>query len=107
VCDLHHGLANGVCIVPAMEFNRDVSSERLTDLARMVGAVEQSASGFIDWLSRLQLQVGIPNRLSPLGVKPEHIPELVRIAVADGCHPSNPRPVTPADFEKLFQGLLA
>src|SRR5690606_7784496 len=37
VCDLHHGLANGVCIVATMEFNRDVSSERLVDLARMVG----------------------------------------------------------------------
>jgi alcohol dehydrogenase class IV len=106
VCDLHHGLANGVCIVPAMEFNREVSSERLADLARIIGVDDQSASGFIAWLSQLRAEVGIPSRLSPLGVKPEHIPELVRIAVADGCHPSNPKPVTPADFEKLFQSLL-
>lgn len=106
VCDLHHGLANGVCIVPAMRFNSDVSSERLADLARMVGVPDQSAAGFIGWLVELQAQVGIPNRLSSLGVKSEHIPALVRVAVADGCHPSNPKPVTAQDFERLFRELI-
>lgn len=106
VCDLHHGLANGVCIVAAMEFNSDVASERLADLARMVNAKEPTTKGFITWLVMLQDQVGIPRRLTSLGVKHEHIPELVRIAVADGCHPSNPKPVTAPDFERLFASLL-
>lgn len=106
VCDLHHGLANGVCIVPAMEFNSDVAGERLADLARMVNAKEPTAKGFVAWLVALQDEVGIPRRLTSLGVKRDHVPELVRIAVADGCHPSNPKPVTAADFEQLFASLL-
>ncbi len=106
VCDLHHGLANGVCIVPAMQFNRDVAESRLADLATMVGADDRSARGFLDWLSELRVQIGIPSTLTPLGVRPEHIPELVKIAFADGCHPSNPRPVSERDFERLFTSLI-
>lgn len=107
VCDLHHGLANGVCIVAAMEFNSDVAGERLADLARMVNAKDPTAKGFIAWLVELQDQIGIPRRLTSLGVEREQVPELVRIAVADGCHPSNPKPVTAADFERLFESLLS
>jgi alcohol dehydrogenase class IV len=106
VCDLHHGLANGVCIVPAMHFNRDASESRLADLATMVDADDRSARGFLDWLSDLRTQLGIPNSLTPLGVRPEHIPELVKIAFADGCHPNNPRPVSEGDFERLFTSLI-
>jgi len=41
--------------------------------------------------------------LTTHGVTPEQLPRLVEIAVADICHQTNPRPVTPADFERLFQ----
>jgi alcohol dehydrogenase class IV len=41
-----------------------------------------------------------------LGVRAEHIPALVAIAVADGCHSSNPRPVVEEDFERLFASLI-
>jgi len=41
-----------------------------------------------------------------VGVVREQLPRLVSIAVADGCHPNNPRPVSQADFEHLFQAAL-
>lgn len=106
VCDLHHGLANGVCILAAMQFNREVAHSRLADLAMMVGASEHTADGFLAWLSHLQREIGIPAKLTPLGVRAEHIPALVAIAVADGCHSSNPRPVVEEDFERLFASLI-
>jgi hypothetical protein len=36
-------------------------------------------------------------------VKEEHMARLVHIAQADICHQTNPRPCTPADFERLFR----
>jgi alcohol dehydrogenase class IV len=39
-------------------------------------------------------------------VKPEHLPRLLEIAVADACHPNNPKPVSAADFRALFQAAL-
>jgi alcohol dehydrogenase class IV len=107
VCDLHHGLANGIAIPYAMAYNRTAVEERLADLAMMVRAKEHSASGFIQWLEELKATIGIPRTLSDVGVKREQLGRLVDIAVADGCHPNNPRPVSRGDFEQLFQAALA
>ena len=106
VCDLHHGLANGIAIPYAMSFNASVAAERLTDLARMVGAKEQSARGFVVWLEELRQNIGIPRDLRAAGVRDEHLDRLVQIAVADACHPNNPRPVSEADFRGLFRQAL-
>ncbi len=106
VCDLHHGLANGIAIPYAMSFNASVAAERLTDLARMVGAKEQSARGFVVWLEELRQDIGIPQDLRAAGVRDEHLDRLVQIAVADACHPNNPRPVSESDFRALFRQAL-
>ncbi|HEV8548429.1 MAG TPA: iron-containing alcohol dehydrogenase [Polyangiaceae bacterium] len=106
VCDLHHGLANGIAIPYAMAYNASVAGERLADLARMVGAKEASAAGFIAWLETLRERIGIPKTLREVGVRDEHLERLVAIAVADGCHQNNPRPVTQADFQALFRQAL-
>jgi alcohol dehydrogenase class IV len=106
VCDLHHGLANGVCLATALRFNSDVAEARLADLATMVNASEHTAQGFIAWLLELQGRIGIPTSLTSLGVRSEHVPELVGVALADGCHTSNPKPVTDEDFERLFRSVI-
>jgi alcohol dehydrogenase class IV len=108
VCDLHHGLANGVAIPYAMAFNAEVEpgKTRLGDLARIVRADRDDAAGFIAWLTALKKTLGIPATLRELGVGEQHLDRLVEIAVADGCHANNPRPVTKADFVKLFRSAL-
>lgn len=105
VCDLHHGLANGIVIPYAMRFNLDAVPERLGALAAAAG-VPGGAPGFITWLESLRAEIGIPNTLAEVGVRPDHVDALVRVAVADGCHASNPRNVTEADFRALFHAAL-
>lgn len=106
VADLHHGLANGVMLPYGMRFNAEVVPERLAILAEVAGASSRSAAGFIDWLERFGAELGVPAKLGALGVKPEQVPALVEVAVADACHQFNPRPVTAADFERLFREAL-
>jgi alcohol dehydrogenase class IV len=106
ICDLHHGLANGICIPYAMTFNGDVVPDRLADLAHAVGARPTDAGGFIAWLGELKQAIGIPRTLADVGVRAEHVPRLVEIAVADACHPNNPKPVTAEDFRILFMEAL-
>ena len=50
--------------------------------------------------------IGITGTLSSHGVGPEHLDALVRIASADGCHQTNPRPCTAADFERMFRSAM-
>jgi alcohol dehydrogenase class IV len=106
VCDLHHGLANGICIPYAMAFNQSVSAQKMADLAQVVGANTPDAAGFLGWLRDLRAKIGIPNTLADAGVTAAHLPRLVEIAVADGCHANNPRPVTADDFRTLFNNAL-
>jgi alcohol dehydrogenase class IV len=102
VCDLHHGLVNGICIPYAMAFNAAVSGERLADLAHVVAAKRATAAGFIGWLTELKQAIGIPRTLAEVGVNMDHLPQLVQVAIADGCHANNPRPVSEDNFRQLF-----
>jgi hypothetical protein len=102
VCDLHHGLANALMIDTVLEWNQEAAPEKFEELAhvcRVSGGGEQ----FIPWLRALKARVGITGKLGEHGVKREHLPRLVEIAVADICHQTNPRPVTAADFQRLFE----
>jgi alcohol dehydrogenase class IV len=54
----------------------------------------------------LKAQIGIGEHLADHGVHATHVPRLVELAQADICHQTNPRPCTPADFERLFKAAL-
>jgi alcohol dehydrogenase class IV len=84
-----------------MRFNLDAAEKKLAELARVCGA-GSTAQSFVDWLTGLKARIGIPAKLGERGVKKEHIAKLVEIAVADTCHQTNPRPVSAADFERIF-----
>lgn len=105
VVNLHHGLANGVMLDHVMRFNADAAPEKFAELARVSGA-GTNANDFVPWLTALKAQIGIPARLGEVGVKPEHLPPLVAVAIKDTCHQTNPRPVTESDFQQLFQSAL-
>ena len=110
VVDMHHGLANGVMIDHVMRFNLPAATDKMAELARVCGATsnqgEAGARDFITWLAELKASLNIPATLTPLGVKPEHLPKLVDVAIADGCHVTNPRPCMRADFDALFRAAL-
>ena len=105
VCDLHHGLANALMIETVMAWNVEAAQDKFEELAH-VCRVGGGGPGFVRWLGHLKQQVGITGTLGSHGVREEQIPRLVEVATADICHRTNPRPCTPADFERLFQAAL-
>ena len=105
VVDMHHGLANGIMIDHVMRFNADAADRKMAELARVCGA-GSTAEAFVEWLTALKSRIGIPAKLGGKGVTSAHIPQLVDIAVKDTCHQTNPKPVSAADFERIFQAAL-
>jgi alcohol dehydrogenase class IV len=105
VVDMHHGLANAMMIDHVMRFNVQAAESKMAELARVCGA-GMTAESFIDWLVRLKGRIGIPAKLAEKGVKAEHLPRLVEIAVNDTCHQTNPRKCAPQDFERIFREAL-
>lgn len=110
VVDMHHGLANGVMIDHVMRFNLPAAADRMAELGRVCGATTQGgeagAGAFVDWLTQLKATLNISATLGPHGVTEAHLPKLVDIAIADGCHATNPRPCTREDFEAMFRTAL-
>ncbi|MEO5670276.1 MAG: iron-containing alcohol dehydrogenase [Ramlibacter sp.] len=102
VCDLHHGLANALMIDTVLAWNYEAAPEKFDELAH-VCKVSGGGEEFVPWLRALKARVGISGKLAEHGVKREHLPRLVEIAVADICHQTNPRPCTAADFQRLFE----
>jgi alcohol dehydrogenase class IV len=113
VADMHHGLANGIMIDHVMHFNLPAATAKLAELAHVArvpngdaGSPEARANAFIDWLTQLKSEIGIPANLSQYrgqrAVSRSDIARLVEVATADICHQTNPRKCTSADFEHLF-----
>ena len=100
--DLHHGLANGVMIDFALEFNAPAVPGRFKDMAVMLELKNPGPEAFLEWLKGLKASIGIPATLSGLGLALGDIGRLSELAFQDGCHLSNARPCTREDFKAIF-----
>ena len=107
VADLHHGLANAVMIDHALPFNVETSASRFAVMAQTVGLDDPSSDGFLRWLGDLKAEIGMPRSLADTGVDPGDLERLCDVAIEDGCHPNNPRPVTRDDFRRIFTEAFA
>jgi 4-hydroxybutyrate dehydrogenase len=112
VAGLHHGTTNGILLPHVLEFNRSVSKDRLRDLAMAMHIVsgpvsmQDAGTALIEAIRHLLKEVGIPDRLSALGISREMVPELSQKAMEDACHLLNPRPCTREDMTALYERAL-
>ena len=104
--DTHHGLANAVNLPYGMKFNYDGFEDRFDRMAQAFALGNDKGDRLIDHLFDMNGTLGMPKKLSEIGVKAEHIEELSTLAEADFCHPNNPKPVRRIDFEKIYQEAL-
>ena len=102
VTDMHHGLANALMLPACLRFNMQAVPERLSRMANTVGA-GNAPEDFLQWMEDLLHAVDITKGLSHAGVQETQFDKLVELALADGCHGCNPRPVSKEDFEALFR----
>jgi hypothetical protein len=103
VYDTHHGLANGIMLPAAMRFNLVAAPAQFLRMARVVKPEATDGQEFVEWIVGLSESIGIPTSLGALGVPPDGLDPLVAVAIKDGCHPLNPRPVVEKDFYAIYQ----
>jgi alcohol dehydrogenase class IV len=104
--DTHHGLANAVNLPYGMRFNVPGFENKFRQIARVMDLKDDSGEAVVEKLFALNKELGLPVRLRDVGVKEEHIETLSDLALADFCHPNNPKPVSREDFKKLYQEAL-
>jgi alcohol dehydrogenase class IV len=109
ICDVHHGLANALCLVPVMKFNRDAAAKKYGEIARCFGiditglSDGEAADRAIGAVEEFVRGLGIPASLAAVGVKEEQLPALAGQAFRDICHRTNPRPCSEEDFLALYR----
>jgi hypothetical protein len=101
VCDLHHGLANALMIDTVLAWNFEAVPQKFDELSHAAG-VAGGGAAFVPWLRDLKTQVGIRGGLAARGVTSAHLPLLTPLAATDFTGQTNPRPATPADYERFF-----
>jgi alcohol dehydrogenase class IV len=104
--DTHHGLANAVNIPYGMRFNILGNEAKFKRIAQTLDLEQHTGEAVVQYLFDLNTKIGIPHHLTDIGVKSEHIDTLADLAIADFAHPNNPKPVSRADFRKLYEEAL-
>ncbi|HSN97501.1 MAG TPA: iron-containing alcohol dehydrogenase, partial [Candidatus Nanopelagicales bacterium] len=99
--DLHHGLANALCLPAVIDFNVEAAAERLARVAALLGAAPDAAA-CADAVRALRKRVGLPSGLAEAGVPRENTDRLADLAAQDACHTLNPRPCTRDDLRALY-----
>jgi 4-hydroxybutyrate dehydrogenase len=98
--NLHHGLANALCLPAVCDFNNVAVPDRIERVRRLVDLTSTSLSNA---LRAMREKIGLPNGLSAEGVTKGDIPKLADKAMEDACKALNPRTVTRDDIVKLYE----
>ncbi len=101
--DTHHGLANAIHLPFGMRFNLQGFEDRFESMAKAFGIASGKGEDLIDALFTLSSNVHLPQKLRDIGVEEKHLIPLSELATKDFCHPSNPKPVSTADFFAIYQ----
>ena len=110
--DIPHGVANALLLPTIMEWNMPACLDKYPAIAEAMGVNisgmtrEEAAQAACDAVKALSIKVGIPQRLSEIGISEKDIPALAGQAIADVCTPGNPRDVTIDDITELYTKVL-
>lgn len=113
VYDIPHGTACAILLAPVLKFNAPATGERYREIARAMGVAnvdsmtqEEYRAAAIEAVAKLSTDVGIPTKLSELGVKAEDIDFLAQSALVDACTPGNPRDVTKEQIAEIYRSIF-
>ena len=111
--DAPHGVACATILPYVLEYNADATGDRYKQIAAAMGVPGVEAMSpaeyrraAVDAVRQLGRDVGIPQKVSDLGVKEADIDFLADSAMADACTPGNPKDPTKEDVVALYRSML-
>ncbi len=101
----HHGTTNAICMPAVLRFNAPAIQDRF-DLAAGYLGIKGGFDGFQSFVQEFNDSLGIPRRVSDLGVNNPDIDTLVKGALIDPSCGGNPVELTRDNVTKLFHEVL-
>lgn len=105
---LHHGCLNAMFLPAVIRFNAGAESiQKEKRLERMAHAMGLAAgSDVADAVRDMNARLGLPTGLAAMGVTREQFPAIIKGAMADHCHKTNPRIATAEEYAEMLADSL-
>ncbi|MFP5078142.1 iron-containing alcohol dehydrogenase [Rhizobium sp. YIM 134829] len=101
IYNTHHGMTNAVVMPPVLRFNRPAIEAKIAAAAAYLG-ISGGFDGFYDYVLALRSELGVPDKLSTLGVGTDRIDEMAEMAIVDPTAGGNPVELTLDAAKTLF-----
>jgi alcohol dehydrogenase class IV len=107
--DMHHGIANTVLLPVVLRHNLQYSPQKYALVAKAMGrdiqgmTAEEAAGLAFEKIQELIEALGLPTRLSQLGVRLEDIPWMAEFGQQDVCMHTNPYCYTKEEVEAIYR----
>ncbi|MFS0869492.1 iron-containing alcohol dehydrogenase [Paenibacillus xylanilyticus] len=112
VYDLPHGVCNAMLLPYVEEMNAKHVPGKFRHIAKAIGmnvkgkSDEECSTYVIDAIRQLSREVGIPEKLSELGVTDPDLELLADNAMKDACAPGNPYQPSKEEVVELFRKII-
>lgn len=112
LCNVPHGVANSILLPYGMEFNLNEVAERYRLAAKAMDleikdlSNRDAALKAIEAVRQLTRDIGLPQKLSEVGVKKEDITELVELSIGDGTMYTNPKFPSEEEVQEFLEKAL-
>jgi alcohol dehydrogenase class IV len=103
----HHGLTNAVILPYVMTYNRNVIDDKADVIARVLDLPVRGFDGFLAWVLKMRIELGIPHSLTHIGVSADNASVIGSEAAIDPSAGGNPIPVNAAQLEHIFRAAVA
>jgi 4-hydroxybutyrate dehydrogenase len=101
---LHHGTLNAMFLPAVVRFNAQAESvQRDKRLERMAHAMGLGSGGDVaQAIKDMNARLELPNGLAAMGVRPDQFDQIIKGALADHCHKTNPRIASVQDYQEIL-----
>ncbi|MFH1114949.1 MAG: iron-containing alcohol dehydrogenase [Pseudomonadota bacterium] len=112
IYDIHHGLANSILLPVVVRQNLDHSIEKYARVTAAMGvdtsrmSSHEAAYCLLDEIEKLTSELGLPTKLSSLGIGSQDIPLMAELAQEDICMVTNPCCYSLEEIEQLYREAL-
>ena len=106
-----HGLSNAILLPSVMKFNRPANLKKYAEVAVALGAPkgkddDETAQNGVDFIYQLAEAVGIPQKLTDLGIPQSAVDHMAKAAMeVQRLLKNNPREVTEQDARDIYNSL--
>lgn len=105
IYDTHHGRLNAILMPYVLLANRVAIEGKIEHLATYL-QINNGFDGFLDWIVKLRLELGIEHSLADIGIDSQHEVRIAQMATEDPSASSNPVIFNTEQYQEILHAAI-